>query len=349
MKLNLSKYWLCQLAGWGSNFSLSVFYYLNLSSRKIDNFFILISITVVLGILFTHIMRMVIKEYRFLEKPINQQIVYFIIVTIIFAIIYACCDVGIERYFGLRDSNAVQLSLMNELTRNALNNFFLLFIWNLIYYTFHYVERTRRQEVDTLKLQSLVKELELKTIKSHINPHFIFNALNSIRALVDENPSRARTAITELSNILRSSMQTEKLETVPLERELNIVKDYLALEKMRFEERLNIELDIDEETLEQPVPPMMLQTLVENAIKHGISKKVHGGTIRISSDFVQDHHELVVQNSGQLNTYINVNGFGVRSTQDRLNLLYQGRASFNIRNLDPDTVESRITMPVLAS
>ncbi|MEF3019515.1 histidine kinase, partial [Pseudomonas aeruginosa] len=76
-----------------------------------------------------------------------------------------------------------------------------------------------------------------------------------------------------LSNILRSSMQAEKLETVPFEQELNIVKDYLALEYIRFEDRLHIEYDIDEDTLDQPVPPMMLQTLVENAIKHGISKQ----------------------------------------------------------------------------
>ncbi len=346
MKKKISTYWVCQLGGWGANIAISSFYYFNLSVRKIDHFFLLISISVLLGILFTHMMRMVIKEYRFLEKPIQKQILYFILVTIVFAIIYACADTGLEKTFQLRDYEGPKISLLNEITRNAINNFFLLFIWNLLYYIFHYVERTRRQEVDTLKLQSLVKELELKTIKSHINPHFIFNALNSIRALVDENPSRARTAITELSNILRSSMQTEQLETVPLERELNIVRDYLALEKMRFEERLSIELDINEDTLQQPVPPMMLQTLVENAIKHGISKKVNGGTIRVISDFVNNQHELVVQNSGQLGEYSNGNGFGLRSTEDRLNLLYQGKASFAIKNMDNEMVESRITMPV---
>jgi two-component system LytT family sensor kinase len=346
MKKKISTYWVCQLGGWGANIAISSFYYFNLSVRKIDHFFLLISISVLLGILFTHIMRMVIKEYRFLEKPIQKQILYFILVTIVFAIIYACADTGLEKTFQLRDYEGPKISLLNEITRNAINNFFLLFIWNLLYYIFHYVERTRRQEVDTLKLQSLVKELELKTIKSHINPHFIFNALNSIRALVDENPSRARTAITELSNILRSSMQTEQLETVPLERELNIVRDYLALEKMRFEERLSIELDINEDTLQQPVPPMMLQTLVENAIKHGISKKVNGGTIRVISNFVNNQHELVVQNSGQLGDYSNGNGFGLRSTEDRLNLLYQGKANFAIKNMDNEMVESRITMPV---
>ena len=164
----------------------------------------------------------------------------------------------------------------------------------------HYLERNRKDEVDKLSLEKTVKELELNTIKSHINPHFIFNSLNSIRALVDENPQRARTAITELSNILRSSMQVEKMETVPLHKELDIVKDYLALEQMRFEERLKIEMDIDEDTLEQPVPPMMLQTLVENAIKHGISKKINGGIVKVISRFTNNHFELVVQNTGWL-------------------------------------------------
>src|SRR6202167_2138410 len=159
-------------------------------------------------------------------------------------------------------------------------------------------------------METLVKELELKTIKSHINPHFIFNALNSIRALIDENPNRARTAITELSNILRSSMQAEKLETVPFEKELNIVKDYLALEHIRFEDRLNVEYDIDEDTLDQPVPPMMLQTLVENAIKHGISRQVDGGKVKIVSVFKNKFHELLIVNTGVLNGNRNVDGFG---------------------------------------
>ena len=338
-------YWICQLAGWGLNAAITVFFYLTLSIRKVEHFYLLIIISVSLGLLFTHVMRMVIKHYKFLEKPIRKQIISFIITTIFFSIIYACADVGAEKLLNLRGYVDPNISLLNEMIRSIINSFFILFIWNLIYYTYHYVERNRKQQVDTLKLQSLVKELELKTIKSHINPHFIFNALNSIRALVDENPQRARNAITELSNILHSSMHAEKLETVPLVRELNIVKDYLALEKMRFEERLMIELDIDENTLEQPVPPMMLQTLVENAIKHGISKKINGGKIKVTSGFVNDHHELIVQNSGQLNGFINDDGFGVKSTQNRLNLLYQGKATFDIKNLDSDTVESRITMP----
>jgi signal transduction histidine kinase len=224
--------------------------------------------------------------------------------------------------------------------------FILIALWLLLYMVWHFVEKNRKDQVDKLTLEKTVKELELKTIKSHINPHFIFNSLNSIRALVDENPERARTAITELSNILRSSMQVEKMETVPLHKELDIVKDYLALEQMRFEERLKIELDIDEATLNQPVAPMMLQTLVENAIKHGISKHISGGFVKVISAFTKNNHELIVQNSGHINGEINKDGFGIKSAQDRLRYLYQGKATFEIKNINPNTVQSKITMPV---
>ena len=237
---------------------------------------------------------------------------------------------------------------------NMIFTFILIALWLLLYMVWHYVEKNRNYQVDKLTLEKTVKELEVKTIKSHINPHFIFNSLNSIRALVDENPERARKAITELSNILRSSLQVEKMETVPLHKELDIVKDYLALEQMRFEERLTIQMDIDEDTLEQPVPPMMLQTLVENAIKHGISKNINGGFVKVCSLFKGNNHELTVKNSGQLNGEITEDarleedgqGFGINSTRNRLHFLYQGKATFQIKNIEGNMVESKVIMPV---
>jgi signal transduction histidine kinase len=223
--------------------------------------------------------------------------------------------------------------------------FILIALWLLLYMIWHYLERNRNDEVGRLNLEKTVKDLELKTIKSHINPHFIFNSLNSIRALVEENPKRARTAITELSNILRSSLQVEKMETVPLRKELDIVKDYLALEQMRFEERLRVEMDIDEDTLEQQVPPMMLQTLVENAIKHGISKRINGGTISIISKLSDKNFELIVQNSGSLDMK-KQEGFGFKSTRDRLKFLCDGNAYFQVEEIAGPKVQSKIVMPV---
>jgi signal transduction histidine kinase len=223
--------------------------------------------------------------------------------------------------------------------------FILIALWLLIYMVWHYLERNRNDELNRVNLEKTVKELELKTIKSNINPHFIFNSLNSIRALVDENPKRARTAITELSNILRSSLQVEKMETVPLQKELDIVKDYLALEQMRFEERLKVEMDIAEDTLGQPVPPMMLQTLVENAIKHGISKKIGGGVIKIISKFTKNNFELIVQNTGNLEAKTN-DGFGFKSTRDRLKFLCNGHAYLKVEEIEPAKVQVMIVIPL---
>jgi sensor histidine kinase YesM len=343
----ISRYWWCQIIGWSINIAISIFFVSTFGQPGAPYFKSLI-VTCLAGLLITHIMRLNIHYLKVLEKPLKKQILAFLVITIIFSILFGFISESIDHLTGYNPERLQKFSRSERLFLSSFNAMWLILFWNMIYYIYHYVERNRRQELDTFRLEAMVKSLELQTIKSHINPHFIFNALNSIRALVDENPERARTAITELSNILRSSMQAEKLETVPLQQELDIVKDYLALEHMRFEERLQIELNIDEDTLTQPIPPMMLQTLVENAIKHGISKRINGGLIRIISDFKNSNLELVVQNSGKLNGYSNMNddGFGIKSTQDRLNLLYQGKAHFEIRDIDGGMVESKITMPV---
>lgn len=344
----ISRYWWCQIIGWSANIAISVFF-VTTFGKPSKAYFLSLLCTCILGIIVTHIMRLNIFFLKVLEKPLKKQIIYFVVLTIVFSILLGIISESVDYLLGYNPERLQKFSRPERLFLSSFNALWLVLIWNMIYYIYHYVESNRRQQLDTLRLEAMVKSLELKTIKSNINPHFIFNALNSIRALVDENPQRARTAITELSNILRSSMQAEKMETVPLQQELDIVKDYLALEHMRFEERLQIEMDIDEDTLNQPIPPMMLQTLVENAIKHGISKQINGGLIRIISDFKNNHHELVVQNSGRLNgsNAMNTEGFGIKSTQDRLNLLYQGKAWFQIHDIPGGLVESRIIMPVI--
>ena len=293
-------------------------------------------------------MRWVIHKIDLLLKPLNEQVIGFLIITLLFSIFLAAGELGIFHLLGLKTKQMrdFDLNYLGQLITFIFNSFIFLFIWNCIYFIHHYVQKTRKQQLDTLKLESLVKELELKTIKAHINPHFIFNSLNGIRALVVENPERARRAITELSNILRSSMQTEKSESVTLERELNIVKDYLALENMRFEDRLKIVYNVDEDTLDRPVPPMMLQTLVENAIKHGISKQVSGGVVKIISDFKNGYHELAVQNTGKLNGMTSNEGFGLSSTLNRLNILFGDKAKFEIKQLDNHLVEAKVQFPL---
>lgn len=344
MKLKISKYWLCQIGGWSTYIIVWTFFYLTLRTQEQPNFFEVLMLDAVLGLATTHFMRFITRRLNLLKRSLDMQIISMFITTLVFSFVFGFASIFLENLFDLTPDQFKRFTIINQTLRASYGAFFFLIIWNLIYFTYHYIEKSRQEQLDKIRLQTLVKELELKTIKSHINPHFIFNALNSIRALVDENPERARQAITELSNILRSSMKAEKLETASLEKELGIVKDYLALEHIRFEDRLRVEYEVDEDTLDQPVPPMMLQTLVENAIKHGISKRIEGGVIRIISDFVGDQHELIVQNTGHLNGATNTDGFGLYSTQNRLMLMYGEKAHFQIKDKN-DMVEAKITMP----
>src|SRR5689334_6673662 len=305
-----TRYWICQAIGWGGFVLTNTFFAVSFDQVS-SNFFSRLGIFVLLGIVFSHVMRMVIIQTGLLQKSLNRQIFIFLLITICFAMLVSLVDVETLNWLDLtkRDEKALLQrpdvsywkSKLLIVMSNAFFYFLLFFIWSLIYFVYHYVAKSRKQQLDTLQLESLVKSLELQTIKAHINPHFIFNSLNSIRALVDENPERARRAITELSNILRSSMAADKSESVSMQRELDIVKDYLALENMRFEDRLHVEYQIENETLTLQVPPMMLQTLVENAIKHGISKQIQGGIVRIISVLKDDFHQLSVQNTGYLN------------------------------------------------
>ena len=364
MQSGNTRYWICQAIGWGG-FALTNTFFAVSFDQVSGDFFSRMGIFVLLGIVFSHVMRLVIIQTGLLQKTLNRQIIIFLLITICFAMLVSLVDVETLNWLDLtkRDEKALLQrpdvsywkSKLLIVMSNAFFYFLLFFIWSLIYFVYHYVAKSRKQQLDTLQLESLVKSLELQTIKAHINPHFIFNSLNSIRALVDENPERARRAITELSNILRSSMQADKSESVSMSRELDIVKDYLALENMRFEDRLSIEYHVDPETLSLPVPPMMLQTLVENAIKHGISKQIQGGVVKIVSTVNGGFHELTVQNTGHLNGQINNEarpddgtgkGFGLSSTTNRLHLLYGNKAKFEIKQSTPSLVEARVQIPV---
>ncbi len=350
--MQVSKYWACQVIGWGLLLLINLFFAISFDKYNF-HFLSRISISVALGILISHFMRLVILRFRLLLRPIDKQIIGFVSITIFFAIIFGLSESMLANLFGLRLGSEKRLPVSYMLTSAIIYSFGYLFIWNCIYFIYHYIEKSRKQSLINLELESLVRELELKSIqselriiKSHINPHFIFNALNSIRALVDEDPPRARKAITELSNILRSSLLVEKMETVEFEKEFEIVRDYLELEQIRFDERLKTSYSIEDSTAKLPVPPMLIQTLVENAIKHGLSKEEKGGEIRISSRMADGSHEIVVINTGRLdNAPHPKEGFGLNSTRSRLKMIFGEKASFEIKQAGP-LVEARILLPL---
>ena len=234
--------------------------------------------------------------------------------------------------------------------------------WLCVYFFRHLFDRFNRSEIERLRLAASVKEAELRALKSQVNPHFIFNSLNSLRALIDENPPRARQAVTQLANLLRYSLQSGQLETVPFEDELRVVNDYLALEQVRHEERLRLRFDIAPETLALPVPPMLLQTLVENAVKYGIATRPEGGEIAIVARRENGVLKLQVTNPGALPEPVAVTaamapartatsastGVGLKNAANRLRLLFGERATLHLRALDPDCVvaEARIPLPL---
>lgn len=322
-----------------------IFFHVTLSEKQNPYFFPNLLLLLVEGVLFSHIIRMIIKSLKIFKLSIANQIPALFFTVLVAAFAFSAMDILLPKALGI-DDEPVKGTVWNEIVRNWFGTFLFLTIWTLIYFTYHYVTMSRNNQLDKVKMESMLKEMQLKTIKSHINPHFIFNALNSIRALVDENPVRARTAITELSNILRSSLQAEKVEATPMEKELALIKDYLELEHIRFEDRLQVKYCIAEDTLDLPVPPMMLQTLVENAIKHGISKQVNGGFIHVSSMADDEYHILTVQNTGHLANAANPDGFGLESTQRRLKLLYGDKAQFSIKNAEDGMVEVKVCIPL---
>ena len=211
----ISRYWAFQLGGWGLftaiNIFLAVFIMDRFNVRGLQRLLFFVE----MGILFSHLMREVVRSIQLLIKSIRQQIITFVVLIVLFSLMAAACDTTFEFFYTLRRDKSGNPYSFEELYYLNLGSYLsMIIIWSFIYFMYHFVAKTRKQQMDTIKLEALVKELELKTIKAHINPHFIFNSLNSIRALIDENPVRARKAITELSSILRSSLTIDKRETV---------------------------------------------------------------------------------------------------------------------------------------
>jgi sensor histidine kinase YesM len=219
-----------------------------------------------------------------------------------------------------------------------LNGFTLFIGWLCLYFFYHLFERLNRLQVEQLRLSASAKEAELRALKSQVNPHFLFNSLNSLRALIDEDAPRAREAVTRLANMLRYSLQSGQQETVPFEDELRIVEDYLALEQIRYENRLRVRWDIAAEARPLTVPPMLLQTLVENAVKYGIGTRREGGEIAISARLDAAVLHICVTNPGDLAEPVSAavarsgssTGVGLRNASERLRLLFGDRATLTL-------------------
>jgi sensor histidine kinase YesM len=335
-------YWLCQIGGWlffniieivsyGDIFGYNKLLFLN----GIINF--------VVGVFITHGYRMFLIRVGWLSLPLSKLIFRGLLGVIVMSILMSAINFPLDWF------TVPQLRQLPVYTL-AFSYFFnfskYILLWTLVYHLFQYWERSLKAERDMYQLESIIKENQYNNLKSQLNPHFLFNSLNSIRTLVDINPDIAKTAITQLSSLLRSSLQMGKHKTVALKDELETVKNYLAIEKIRFDERLKIVYEINENTLTVQVPPMMLQTLIENCVKHGISNLKNGGEIKLKT-FLQDEFLVIeILNSGSYQPKNEHEGLGIANTVERLKLLYDDKSEFEIMNADHSTVITKIKLPI---
>jgi len=304
--------------------------------------------TVAEGLLITHFARWWLTKWGWKELSWRPLIPRILGLALLLSV--AWMVVGYGCYYGLlRNAWSTKYSLVVVLGLGLFNGTVIMCAWLCLYFFYQLFGRYDRLQIEQLRLKGAVKEAELRALKSQINPHFIFNSLNSLRGLIDENPDRARQAVTQLANLLRYSLQSGQLETVPFEDELRTVNDYLALEQVRHEERLRVRLDVAPGVLNLSIPPMLLQTLVENAVKYGIAPRREGGEIAIIARCEHGELRLQVTNPGTLAAGGSSTGVGLRNAAERLQLLFGAQARLDLREGPPGCVTAGVVIPLDSS
>lgn len=322
-------YWIAQIVGWGSYSSLILFSQYSNDADLIDFVYIInILIIIVTGILITHLQRICFIKMGWLSLKLPRLIPRLLISSLLFSILMAFIDIGTDYWTNVHDVRGSDLEVADMIV-GVMAVLVLILFWNAIYFTYHFFQKSRQQEISNLELTASNRESELKNLRSQLNPHFLFNSLNSIRALVDIEPAKSKKSITRLSNLLRMSLELGKANLVTLDKEIELVNNYLELEKIRFEERLNIEWNISDGLRGFEVPPFVLQMMVENAIKHGISNLTEGGLIRVSISENDSNVLIEVVNTGDLKKVVDL-GVGIENIKKRLKLQYGPNATFEL-------------------
>ncbi len=336
-------YWLCQILGWSAhgvvNFTFAV-----LSSAPLSRAIVISVWGACGGILFSHLFRAFIRRRGWLKlSPLQVLPRVFLASLAAGCIITAFVTAAWPVVFGWA---ALRASGFSWVFPAIFIWSVTVFLWAVIYFGVHYFESYQTAELEKLRLAVVAKDAQLGVLLSQVNPHFIFNCLNSLRALIIEDPPRAQSMVTELAGMLRYSLQSGKTEVVPLETELEAVSAYLKLEGIRLEERLSVKIDMDPESLQTRIPPMLLQTLVENGVKHGVARLAQGGEIRVASEMQNGALKIRVRNSGQLAESSGSTRVGLKNIRQRLHLLYGDEASIELRNQDAEFVIAEVSIPI---
>lgn len=226
------------------------------------------------------------------------------------------------------------VSVVKHITSMVVSNGFITQLvvcaWISMYIGVTSHNRSKETELANLRLQNSLREAQLSRLANQLNPHFLFNALNNIRFMIHENPQHADRMITELSEMLRYSLETGKKDKVSLVEEVAMIERYIDIAKIQLEDRLRFSLDIPANVLSCLVPPMMLQMLAENAIKHGLDNLRQGGQLQIAArEEGQNIHFDIVNDIAPGATPLQTStGIGLTNIEQRLKLLYGDQATF---------------------
>lgn len=210
-----------------------------------------------------------------------------------------------------------------------------------------YFSEARERETQLARMSEQLAGAKLSALQAQLNPHFLFNSLNTVAVLVrDKDTARATSVIEQLSDVLRRTLSRTRGNEVSLDDEVELVREYLGVEQARFADRLRARIDVDESLLSAAVPSFALQHLVENAIRHGISRRTGAGLVAITARRVVDSLELVVRDDGGgLAGDVSAAGHGLDNTRQRLRTLYGGRASLRVEASSPHGVVATLVIP----
>lgn len=339
-------YWTCQFVGWGLYVLVTIYQFKRLAPEKMTAArpFVEPLLSAALGIALTHQVRRLARIWGWVRLGPGAFALRLVGATAAVVVIHVGVLAAIEMgFYGDRPPSPT-LMVVFAMMRWSM----VFFIWLAIYFGVGVLRERQRTEVEQLKLERALQAAELRSLKSQLNPHFLFNSLNSVRALITDDPAAAQTAVTQLSRTLRYTLGADQEATVTFERELRIVEDYVGLESLRLAERLRVERSISTGVGTARLPVMLLQTLVENAIKHGIAHLPGGGVLHISAQQANGMLLLRVENprpTSPVTSFEAGNGVGLANATERLRLLFGAKASLQLDLSLPGRATATVTIP----
>lgn len=345
----ISLYWKCQLIGWCV---ASLYWgYIGFTGAHFNWFIGLLQfisdVVVYIGI--THLYRLFALSHGWQHLQLGPLLKRLVPAVLVMGIFYTVVTIlkiwTLRQLFHFGGAETFSVFLENKLQSIFIAGIRLMSIWLLAYHLYQYAQREIRVVRENSRLELANRDASLAHLSAQLQPHFLFNAMNTIKSLVAEDPSLARHAIDLLSSLLRSGLE-DKGTLVPLSREMELVKDYLDLEKLRFEERLDIRIDVDPLAMHIEIPRFAIQTLIENALKHGISTLKDGGTVAVK---IQRSNNLViaVSSPGTLLTDYDTKGVGLKNLRERLRLTYSEKASLKITDAEMGLVTVILIIPLI--